>query len=703
MIQPFSFGTKVSDGSRERIDTPTHPLYPEYVYAGVLGKLIGVYLGRPVENWTYEKIAQEIGDVSYYIHDQRGRRLIITDDDISGFITFLRALEDYDYEPNLTPAQIGQTWLNYLIEETTILWWGGMGNSTEHTAYLRLKHGIKAPLSGSSQLNTSIVAEQIGAQIFIDGWGLICPGDACRAVDFAKRAASVSHDGEAIYGAQVIAALVAEAFVERDISTLIESSLHWIPTDSVVRKVIDDLRSWHATGEDWRTSREKLEAHYGYDKFKGQCHIVPNHGLIILSLLHGNGDFDESMKIVNTSGWDTDCNSGNVGAILGVRNGLSCFLNQDWRGPVADRLYLPTSDGGRSITDAANEAIEIVNAGRALASVPVIHPKDKARFHFTMPGSVQGWHVMEGEAEVRGTSEKFTVDEGSLLIRHQGESPARVATPTFIPPDTKDMVTGYVLVANPTLFSGHKVKTHLRSPSQTSGRLYIAHYNALDETDIIYGPSVDHLSQDGSLIEWDIPDTQGYPIHHIGIEVTSGELEILSMDWSHVPTTSWPPVEGTMWGRAWAKAMNRFQFARDRYEYMTHNEGIGLLSQGSRAWTDYRISSRITPRMAVSCGVAIRVQGLQRYYAFLFTEPGEVRLDKVLDGRKSLARVAYPWKWCGDYDVNVEVKGNRFRLFINGELILQAVDDEKLLSGGAFAFVVESGCMGAGTPSIEPL
>jgi len=27
--------------------------YTERVYAGVLGKIIGVYLGRPFEGWTY--------------------------------------------------------------------------------------------------------------------------------------------------------------------------------------------------------------------------------------------------------------------------------------------------------------------------------------------------------------------------------------------------------------------------------------------------------------------------------------------------------------------------------------------------------------------------------------------------------------------------------------------------------------------------
>ena len=70
-----------------------------------------------------------------------------------------------------------------------MLWWGGMGNSTEHTAYLRLKHGIEAPRSGSIELNGKVVAEQIGSQIFIDGWAMVAPGDPALAADLARRAA----------------------------------------------------------------------------------------------------------------------------------------------------------------------------------------------------------------------------------------------------------------------------------------------------------------------------------------------------------------------------------------------------------------------------------------------------------------------------------------------------------------------------------
>ena len=138
--------------------------YTERVYAGVLGKIIGVYLGRPFEGWTYERVMQELGEIWYYVHERLDVPLIVTDDDISGTFTFLRALPDYGNSRALTAAQIGQTWLNYLIERRTVLWWGGLGNSTEHTAYMRLKNGYKAPKSGSIALNGRVVAEQIGAQ-----------------------------------------------------------------------------------------------------------------------------------------------------------------------------------------------------------------------------------------------------------------------------------------------------------------------------------------------------------------------------------------------------------------------------------------------------------------------------------------------------------------------------------------------------------
>ena len=346
------------------------PDYLERVYAGVLGKIIGVYLGRPFEGWTYESIVEKLGEISYYVHDRLGVPLVVTDDDIAGTFTFLRALPDHGNSLDLTPEQIGETWLNYLIEKRTILWWGGLGNSTEHTAYLRLKQGIPAPRSGSIATNGPIVAQQIGAQIFIDGWAMVAPGNPGLAASLARRAGSVSHDGEAIYAAQVIAAMEAQAFVESDIDQLIDAGLAQIPAGSLVARMIADLRRWRAADRDWRVTRQRIVEQYGYKDFVGGCHVIPNHALVLLGLLYGDGDFQKSLMICNTSGWDTDCNSGNLGCLMGIRNGLAGFTGgPDWRGPVADRMYLASADSGRVISDAVIEAYAIANTALELGGL----------------------------------------------------------------------------------------------------------------------------------------------------------------------------------------------------------------------------------------------------------------------------------------------------------------------------------------------
>ena len=166
--------------------------YQNSIYAGVLGKIIGVYLGRPVEGWTFEKIRDTFGEIYYYKNHKTGAPLIVPDDDISGTFAFFRALEDTGYDPDISAQEIGNAWLNYIVENETILWWGGLCRSTEHTAYIRLKNGIKAPESGSEKLNGKSMSEQIGSEIFIDTWALVNPNNPERTAEMARRAASAT-------------------------------------------------------------------------------------------------------------------------------------------------------------------------------------------------------------------------------------------------------------------------------------------------------------------------------------------------------------------------------------------------------------------------------------------------------------------------------------------------------------------------------
>ena len=297
--------------------------YLERVYAGVLGKLIGVYLGRPFEGWTHQEILKKLGHIKYYVNDQLGVPLLVTDDDVSGTFVFPRALSEHGISPDISSEAIGKTWLNNVIENRTIFWWGGNGISTEHTAYLNLKRGIKAPESGSIKVNGQTVAEQIGAQIFIDGWAMLSPGDPQLAAKLAEAAGSVSHDGESVYAAKLLAAMEAEAFTSKDVNHLLDTGLKFVPKESLIARLISDVREWASKDNDWLATRQRIEDKYGYDKFAGNCHIVPNHGIMILALIYGGDSFHEAMHIINTCGWDTDCNSGNIGCLVALMHGVS--------------------------------------------------------------------------------------------------------------------------------------------------------------------------------------------------------------------------------------------------------------------------------------------------------------------------------------------------------------------------------------------
>ena len=690
------------------------PDYPERVYAGVLGKIIGVYLGRPFEGWTYERIIQELGEIWWYVHEKRNVPLIVTDDDISGTFTFLRALPDYGNRRDVTPAQIGQTWLNYIIEQRTILWWGGMGNSTEHTAYLRLKSGIPAPQSGSIELNGKVVAEQIGSQIFIDGWGMVAPGDPEFAADLARRAASVSHDGEAIYGAQVIAAIEAQAFVEHDLNKLLDEAVRYIPQNSLIYNLIAQIREWHAGEPDWRKTREQIVAHYGYDKYGGNCHIVPNHALIIHALLYGDDDFQKSLMIVNTSGWDTDCNSGNVGCILGIKNGLAGIdAGPDWRGPIADRMYLPAADGGRAVTDALTESFHVVNIGRALAGEPPLMPKNGARFHFSLPGSVQGFQPDStpdtyGVATVKWVNSYSRAGQGSLAIHYHGVSPgraARISTPTFIPSLQEAeyfLKRGYALYASPTLYSGQTIRAAIQvdqnNSTSVAGNLYIAVYQIDDSIRLMRGPQ--QILTPGAYLEftWKVPPTNGLPVCAVGIEIThsrraDGVIYLDYLTWDGAPdiVLKNPGGNGVMWRRAWVNGVDQYDYWWPEAYRLVQNRGRGLLLQGTREWKDYTARATITLHLAKAAGLGVRVQGMQRYYALLLCSDGSAKLIKALDGDKILAECPFPWTFGAVHEFALSIIGNRIEAAIDGKQLFVVEDLELPLDGGAVALLIEEG------------
>src|SRR5690606_29573643 len=175
------------------------------------------------------------------------------------------------------------------------------------------------------------------------------------------------------------------------------------------------------------------------------------------------------------------------------------------------------------------ETYHVVNIGRALQGLEPVAPKNGARFHFSMPGSVQGFVVDDGP-ETHGIltvgndalngSRALTLDFSHLAPgRH-----ARAHTATFLPPEAVDM-PGYTLLASPTLYPGQVVTAQVQAaPGNTAAvncRLFITIYGDDEALMNINGPEANLEPGQPHTFEWRIPETDGAPIARIGFELTS--------------------------------------------------------------------------------------------------------------------------------------------------------------------------------------
>ena len=686
--------------------------YLERVYAGVLGKLIGVYLGRPFEGWTYQKIMEELGPIEYYVHERLNQPLVVTDDDVAGTFTFVRALEDYGIKPDLSAEEIGKAWLNYIVEERAILWWGGNGNSTEHTAWLNLKKGVAAPASGSIATNGQAVAEQIGAQIFIDGWAMVAPRQPELAARLAEQAGKVSHDGESVHAAMLWAAMEAEAFASSDIDHLIDTGLRQIPGDSLIAKLIADIRAWHKAHPDWRDTRQKIQDKYGYDKYPGNCHVVPNHALMIMSVLYAPHDFQKAQMIVNTSGWDTDCNAGNVGCLLGIMNGLDGIdEGADFRGPIADRMLISSADGGNSINDAVRQAYFLTNLGLQLSGGQAMPaPKNGAQFHFSLPGSQQGFRP-QTRLDVAGNAKVGNAEfEGAraLTVDYEALGPAQVVavnTPTFSPREMLDMRT-YDLMATPLVYSGQKVTARIKAEAGNRGavetRLRVRVYDERDELRDIDAERVKIEPGKEVTLEWILPDTQGQPIAEIGLALTGtgkrsdGRLFIDYLKWDGAPdlTLKRPAGDCDFWRMAWVNGASFFSKRFPSAFRIAQNRGEGIIIHGTRQWTDYKASGEVMMHLGNYGGLAVRAQGLRRYYGARVTRDGRMQIVKVRDDdTRVLAETAFKTEFEKNIAMKVTARGSRITFEADGVSLTAEDSANDAYQDGGVGLLVHEGAL----------
>lgn len=690
--------------------------YVEKVYAGWVGKVIGVRHGGNVEGWSYDQLERTFGEMTTYVHHFKN---FAADDDTNGPLFFLRALEDYTHTPEITAEQMGLGWLNYAPDGHGFYWWGGYGKSTEHTAYLNLKNGISAPRSGSIQQNGAAVAEQIGGQIFIDVWGLIAPGNPELAAHYAEKIASVSHDGNGIYGGMFIAACIAAAFTERDVHGIIRAGLSVIPDDCEYARMTRDVIEFHRQHPDnWRDCFKFVFDNYGYDRYPGVCHIIPNAAVIVLSLLYSEGYYSKAINICNMCGWDTDCNVGNVGTIIGVLVGLE-GIDPSWRAPINDFLCCSSVIGSLNALDLPWCATYIAKLGYRIAGAEppqkwkAILNGESPNCHFEYPGST---HVFRTDWDnrwqnlgvvVENTTEEAASGERSLKIAFDKVSAGcgyRAYVQTYYrPEDFND--SRYDPCFSPNLYPGQSVSTQVKLPASErrpiQARLYVKDRNTNVRH---YGSKVVLTPGDWQELEYTIPAMDNVCLLEAGIEFIPESGGIAFIVYIDDFGFSGQPDYSIDFASERLEKWNGLHIEVSQFTYLRGKWTLddGKLSgsyygesaecyTGDLQWRDYEFSASVIPKLGSFHQIMFRVQGGIRSYAVGLAEGNRLVLYKNDNGYTELTAVDLDWSVDTEYRIGVKANGNQFEISVDGVTEIVYIDEDNPYLNGMVGFANRGG------------
>lgn len=669
--------------------------YLEKVYSGFLGMNVGIRIGAPVEPtiWTYERIKNTYGDITDYVKNYKN---FAADDDVNGPYYFLRALYDKEENNDVTAMDVANAWLNYARENVGMFWWGGFGVSTEHTAYLNLKNGIPAPKSGSIEQNGKIMAEQIGGQIFIDTWGLITPNNPQKAADLGAMAASVSHDGEGVLGAKFFCACISHAFVSDDIKDIINVGLSVLPEDSLYRKVSNAVLDFYQKNpNDFRACRDMLEAEWGYDKYKGVCHIIPNAGVCVLSMIYGNGDFNRTVEIATMCGWDTDCNAGNVGTVLGVMCGVE-GIGSNYLKPMNDSVILSGVSGYLNILDIPSYAKELAILGYKTngltppKSLIDSFKEDAILFDFELPNSTHNFRISdEFLGKLSHSTEKAFDGKGALKIQFdrliRGDNFKVFYKPFYTREEFSD--ERYSPVFSGKVYSGQicsmeVLQEQWNGNENMSVAPYIRLANSNKEVKLGY---IKLTEGEWQHIEFEIPDTDGQIIDEIGLVVEGTaivkykNLGMLYLDNFEIKGKSSYSIDIN---KQVVNFKNVTPFSATGGAWTVEDDGLLCMTlenecnyTGNYFSKDYVLETTITPLNGLGHMINLRSKGIMQGYMLGFDTDNTVAIYKSDFGYTKLTENKFVWDYNVEYKVKAVCKGNLIEFYINDQIVLEVNDD----------------------------
>jgi len=305
----LSLGTLGASGSEYR-RLPVKE-YRDKMKAGWVGQIAGVCWGGPTEFKYRDEIMPATAMPAWtpgMINEAFGQ------DDLYVEMTFLRSMEEYSLDVSIRQAGIDFANSGYP------LW------CANDAGRKNLRRGIAPPDSSHPRFNAC--PNDIDYQIEADFSGLIAPGLPGCAIAMGEKFGRLMNYGDGMYAGQFMGGMYAEAFFEKDIVKVVEAGLRCIPAESQYAEMVRDLLKWSKEVPEWedawRLCQKKYREDPEYQKASNggiDCKI--NGAYVLMGLLYGKGDLDQTIMISCRCGQDSDCNPSSSGGVLFTTLGFS--------------------------------------------------------------------------------------------------------------------------------------------------------------------------------------------------------------------------------------------------------------------------------------------------------------------------------------------------------------------------------------------
>ncbi len=353
-----------------------------------IGQLVGNYLGFPFENVYVEEAIPVLVD-KYYTPFNAGDLRInrddhrayvpymftafdgaYSDDDTDIEFVTLHAVEEHGLDINY--EQIAEAWKTHINRRIWV---------ANRTARDLMDEGMIPPETGMKENNPNWF--QIDPQLVNEIWSAFYPGLPEKAAERAEWGARITNDSWGVHPTIVYGVMISEAFFSDDPLYLVETAMEYIPAEGPFHEGMVDLLDWYEENpDDWRATRQKLhDKYYRYDEDGYQAPVSVVSSLInglcgVMAVLYGEGDFEKTVGIAVSAGYDCDNQAATAGGLIGVMHGASvipekfthdCLPHGRWDEPFNDAyinytrdelpIYNKISDIVERIVDISEEAI----------------------------------------------------------------------------------------------------------------------------------------------------------------------------------------------------------------------------------------------------------------------------------------------------------------------------------------------------------